>query len=88
MTSKVGSDINRDVTAQQAAVGKAYVEGSMGLATSANAAQAGLAADAVEKNITQAESNYVGNVSTMKSVAGMAGLLSEPIRKGQLTVSG
>jgi hypothetical protein len=73
LRSKVMSELGQDAVAQQAAAKKGYVENAMGLQTSVNTAQQGMARDAVERNITDAQAGYQANASTMGAVASLAG---------------
>jgi hypothetical protein len=72
--SRVAGDLNRDVTGQQAAVGRAYFENAMGIKGSADATQAGMAADAVRRNMTDAETSYTNSASTRSAIASGAGM--------------
>lgn len=73
LNSKVMGDLGQDAIAQQAAAKKSFVENAMGLQSSANTAQQGMARDAVSRNITDAEADYQSNAATMGAVSSLAG---------------
>lgn len=73
LNAKVMSDIDKDAISQQAAAKKVYVENAMGIQSSANTAQQGMARDAVSRNITDAEGVYNSNAATNSSIASLAG---------------
>lgn len=73
MNAKVMGDLEQDAVAQQAGAKKAFVENAMGLQSSANTAQQGMARDAVSRNITDAEADYTSNASTLSAVSSLAG---------------
>ncbi|CAB4211880.1 hypothetical protein UFOVP1419_42 [uncultured Caudovirales phage] len=73
LNAKVMNDLGQDAIAQQAAARKGYVENAMGLQTSVNTAQQGMARDAVSRNITESEADYASNASTLGAVSSLAG---------------
>lgn len=73
LNAKVMTDLGQDAVAQQAAGKKSYVENAMGIQSTANTAQQGMARDAVARNITAAEGDYQSNASTLGAVSSLAG---------------
>lgn len=73
LRSKVMGDLGQDAVAQQAAAKKVFVENAMGMQSSANTAQQGMARDAVSRNMTNAEADYQSNASTLGAVSSLAG---------------
>lgn len=73
LNSKVMSDLGQDAISQQAATKKSAVENMMGVQSSVNSAQEGMARDAVSRNISDAQADYSSNAATMGSVASLAG---------------
>lgn len=73
LNAKVMTDLGTDAVAQQAGAKKGFVENSMGLQTTVNAAQQGMARDAVTRNITDVQADYQSNASTAGAVASLAG---------------
>ena len=73
LNAKVENDLGSDAVVQQAAAKKSFVENAMGLQSSANTAQQGMARDAVNRNITEAEGDYQSNAATMGAVSSLAG---------------
>lgn len=71
--AKVMTDLSQDAVSQQAAGKKAFVENAMGLQSSADTAQAGMAADAVRRNITSAEADYESSTAGTRSLTSLAG---------------
>lgn len=71
--SKIMNDLSQDSVAQKSAGMKTYVENALGVQSSANTAQTGMAADAVERNITKAESDYETKTAGVGAVASLAG---------------
>lgn len=73
MNAKVMNDLGHDAIAQQAAAKKGFVENAMGMQTSVNTAQQGMARDAVSRNIAEAEADYSSAASTLGTVSSLAG---------------
>lgn len=71
--AKTMSDLDQVATGQQAAGRKAYIENAMGLQSSADTAQAGLAGEEVRKNLENTQADYNSNAATMGSLASLAG---------------
>lgn len=71
--AKIGNELGQDAISQQAAGRKSYIENAMGMQSTANTAQAGLAADAVARNTSQAEADYTSSAANAGAFAGMAG---------------
>jgi hypothetical protein len=70
---RVMSELGQDAIAQQAAAKKSYVENAMGIQSSANTAQQGMAHDAVARNTAEAEADYQSSAATASSAASLAG---------------
>ena len=71
--ARVEDAINRDAVAQQAAGRKTFLENAMGIQSSANTATAGLAEDAVKRELTNAQADYTNSASTTSALSSLAG---------------
>lgn len=71
--AKVMGDIDQDAVSQKAAGMKTYVENAMGIQSTANTAQAGMAEDAVRRNIDKSQAEYNSDAAGASSMASLAG---------------
>jgi hypothetical protein len=76
LNAKVMNDLTADSVMQQAAAKKSYVENAMGIQSSVNTAQQGMARDAVSRNIADAEGDYQSHAATLGAVSSLAGAAS------------
>ncbi len=67
------NDLQEGAVGQKAAGEAAYLENAMGMQATADTAQAGLARDAVSRNIADAEADYSSHAATVGSLASLAG---------------
>jgi hypothetical protein len=73
LNAKVMNDLGQDAVSQQAAAKKGFVENAMGLNTTVNTAQQGMARDAVSRNIADSEADFSSNASTLGAISSVAG---------------
>lgn len=79
--SKIGSDLDTNAVTQQAAGRKTYVENAMGVQSTADTAQSGLANEAVKRNLNEAESQQRSAQAGMSAVSSLAGAGSSVLQK-------
>lgn len=79
--AKINDELSQDANSQQAAAKKVYYENAMGIQSTANAAQSGLASDAVSRNTADLEADYNSKASKVGSLATAGGVVAGMARQ-------
>lgn len=80
LKGKIMNDLGQDTVSQQAAGKKAYIDNAMGLQSSVNSTQSGMARDAVEQNIADAKTAYNLSGDIKSSVASAGGMAAAAVK--------
>jgi hypothetical protein len=73
LNAKVMSDLDRDMMAKSAAAKAGFVSNAMGINTTVNQAQEGMAKDAFDRNKSNSVKDYENNAATTSSIASLSG---------------